>query len=144
MSPEGKLQDISNILHNISYTVEEKAIFLSPLDKSTELQEDLSHSTTSTSTIPKNSESRQFFSLNDLTLSKKETSKSFVGSSRIFGLPDLTSPVYASSPVGKRKRKKLRITILTTNTRELAKAKEARHEKSTQKKEEDNETKPQF
>ncbi len=79
------------------------AIFPPPqLDKSTESQENLSHSTASTSPIPTNSESNQSSSFNDLTLSEKETSKSFVGPSHIFGLPDLTSSVNAPTSIGKQ------------------------------------------
>ncbi len=83
-----------------------------PSDTSTESQENLSQSTISTISIPTNSESNQS-SFSDLTLSEKETSKSFVGPSCIFVLPDFTSPVNAPPPIRKWKRKKGRSTILS-------------------------------
>ncbi len=73
----------------------------------------ISHSTTSISFIPINSERNQFSAFNDLTLSEKETFKSFVGPSHIYDQPDLTSPVNAPLPIGKWKRKKERSKILT-------------------------------
>ncbi len=121
----------NEFITRIKKKYKEGAIFLpSPQsDKSTESQENLSHSTTPTSSLPTNLESNHSSSFNDLTLSEKETSKSFVGSFRIFGLPDLTSPVNAPPPIGKRERKKWRNTILTS-TPELANAKEARDMKN--------------